>query len=887
MMTSSLVKIAVIGITLLDASAQAQPIFESATSRAAGPVVGARGIAFGDYDGDGRPDLFLAESTDLAGDIMLLHNGTDGVFRDRSGQIVGEISPNDKGGGCTFVDYDNDGDLDIFVPVGSWSNRTASLRNILLRNDRGVLTNVAGEAGLDQDEPSDNAVWLDFDRDGWLDLYVGQWTRGGPPGIRNRFYRNNGDGSFADIGQATGLGAQLHPTGGGSNGGMVSGDFDSDGWPDLFLGVFQDRNRLFRNSHQGTFEDITSNETSDPGPAYGIAVGDIDNDLNLDLFVAAGARYLEENPEFRPQLLLGLGGGEFLDFLEGAGLSVLNNVIAPGASLADIDNDGDLDLMVGSPFHLFLNHGDKAFTDGTEQAGVDVGGLALAVGDWDLDGFLDLVSGHAWPMGDGGQRLWRNVGNDNHWLRVELAGVASNTYGVGARITARSGDLVQMREVHGGLGFTQDEPIAHFGLGQRTMVDGLEIRWPSGQVDVLADIPADQKIRVVEGRTWSPVRPMVWLTGVDTLLLEVADTLSLVMRPELFDGSAEILSVTADLSHVGGPADLPFGRTEDGVYAAAASLTPSRVGMHDIHVTVDQQTAAGVRWSRLSRTLPVWHSADQVLFGDAPAAPWVVSGELSAVVETDATLSGEGGRAIAVGTDGPYRLVLATNPALETLGLSSLRLALHPGSFAGTMQVTMNVSSITVLVSGDADENPLDLGKPEWQLQDIPLDVSMLSRISISGRGTGTFFVDDVSLLASQPGRPPATAVLEAYESAVPAFLSLSQNHPNPFNSSTTIRFLLPQQDAVELAIYNLTGQEVVTLASGQREAGTYTLRWDGRDDGGRELASGVYLCRLQAGEQVVTRKLLLLIEYEENSRMSPRRASVGRGSLSQYYPPS
>jgi hypothetical protein len=190
--------------------------------------------------------------------------------------------------------------------------------------------------------------------------------------------------------------------------------------------------------------------------------------------------------------LLNLGDGQFLDATEGVGLAGLGNLDLYEARLADIDNDGDLDLMTGDPTFLFLNNGDGRFTETSENTGLDQDGFwALSFGDYDGDGFLDLFTGTA---------LYRNQGNDNHWLRVELVGTESNRNGIGAQLTATAGDLRQIREIYGGMGFSQDEGVAHFGLGQRTQVERLEIRWPSGQVDELEDIPADQKIRVFEGQ---------------------------------------------------------------------------------------------------------------------------------------------------------------------------------------------------------------------------------------------------------------------------------------------------------------------------------------------------------------------------------------------------
>ena len=250
--------------------------------------------------------------------------------------------------------------------------------------------------------------------------------------MRNLLYRNNGDGTFVDVTAEAGLDVQLSHIG-GSNGGMVAGDFDDDGWPDLYIGVLLDRNRLFLNRGNGTFIDATTGEIDDAGEAYGVAVGDYDNDGFIDLFLSAG------------------------------------------------------------------------------------------------------------PPSDPPGRIYRNNGMppaaNNHWLRVELVGVQSNRNGIGARLIAASGNLRQRREILGGRGYEQDEMVAHFGLGLHTQVERLEIRWPSGQVGVLTEIPADQKIRVFEGRTdYHVVHATVWenIDLPDSLISGENLHLSAAVRPALF-----------------------------------------------------------------------------------------------------------------------------------------------------------------------------------------------------------------------------------------------------------------------------------------------------------------------------------------------------------------
>jgi hypothetical protein len=518
---------------LLAGPGVAQTFFTEVTQEAGiFPVRGSRAALLGDYDHDGWPDLFRPLDF-RAPYITLYHNEGNGHFTDHTAKVIqGELTTKVRGGGSVFGDYDNDGDLDLFVPIGAYLADQAGY-NILLRNERGIFRDVALEAGLTDALPTDNALWFDYDRDGYLDLYIGNPGCGtfAQP-VFNLLYRNRRDGTFEDATEGAGLMLQLGSTdpggcGGGSNGGMVAGDFNDAGWSDLYIAVFRSPNRLFFNE-QGRFRDATTKEIADPGEAFGTAVGDIDNDGDLDIFQTGGGNDDLKLP-YRSPLLLNIGQGQFLDVTEGVGLGGLVGQNLLSATLGDIDNDGDLDLLTGFPHFLYLNYGDGTFVDQTSQSGITTGSVVapFGFGDYDLDGFLD-----AWD----GLRLYHNNGNGNHYLRVELVGIKSNRSGIGARLLATAGDLKQMREILGGYGYNQDELVAHFGLGARTQVDRLEVRWPSGQVDTLTDIPADQKIRIIEGRAgYQIVRPTAWETS-DSLVAGTAGTFEIAVRPALFEG---------------------------------------------------------------------------------------------------------------------------------------------------------------------------------------------------------------------------------------------------------------------------------------------------------------------------------------------------------------
>jgi len=853
-----------------------------------------RGMAWGDYDNDGWTDILCASDSRLF-QMALMRNEGGGRFSERPGHVRMEHDPHQpNGAGVLFGDYDNDGDLDLFLSVGGPFADRAGV-NRLLRNDRGQFTDVTAEAGMTRRQATDGAIWMDYDRDGFIDLYtinVGWFPD--DPTQRNRLYRNKGDGSFADVTGEAGLLVQFHEEMGGAL--ASAADLNEDGYPDLFVvpmptdpfregpveeqGEYpSNRNKLFLSDGQGAFRDATVREITTEGAGAPATMGDLDNDGDLDLFAPSG-RPLDPGLEFRSLLLLNVGGGEFLDFTDAAGLAVLSNVGAGAPYLRDLDNDGDLDLLIfgsalnRSPHFLFLNDGEGVFTEATPQLGI-VPGMWGSFGDPDRDGFLDLL--------EYGSPFYRNTGNAFHWTQVELVGVESNRNGIGARVLVTAGGVRQMREISGGTGFGgQEEMMAHFGLGQRTLVDELEVRWPSGGVDVMTDVPVDQRIRVIEGRDeYHVVVPTAWEHNLpDSVTAGATTGISMTVRPALFDPGAQITSVVADLSHLGGPTSVPMTAQGDGTYVLDASVAVETSGYAEVSIDIEQFTALGSHWIGLSKTvavLPAELPAEDLVLLDEEIGPGIsmsssIAGndlELPRATNEGPVFRGNLAVACPVAYECDYfsdwgvrfELPEPVNP----LEYAALAFALHPGDtrpplmrgWLPGVNMFVSVNDRYIRLAG-RDPLYVDMNLREWQPVVIPLAEWNLNvpirSIGFDGQVEGTFYVDDVRLVVS-----PATAVVEDHTQSLPRVCALDQNYPNPFNSGTVIGLDLPDGRDVELSVYNLAGQRVVKLVDGWREAGTYTLRWDGRDGGGRELASGVYLCRLAAGDQVRTRRLLLL----------------------------
>ena len=478
------------------------------------------GAAFFDFNANGRPDLFM---TNANGPNALYRNNGDGTFTDVA-EKAGVTDPLEITIGVACADYDNDGNCDLL------ETRIGGLK-LLHNNGDGTFSDVTQDAGLEVEghHPA-SAVWADFDGDGFLDLYVTSWIDGDLPSIRgkslaqlrqefaplarnHRLFHNNGDGTFRDV---THLLGQSSVHGAGLAAGFL--DYDDDGRPDLYVvndfGQFISPNSLYRNTGPSadfwSFKDVGAQARVDAAiDGMGLAVGDYDGDSRLDMFVTN----MGDNILYRNQ-----GGEIFEDKTSAAGVGrgeiLGEHSVGWGTAFLDFDNDGLLDIYFAAgrlhppmnaagqylpdqPNALFHNRGDGTFLDVSKQTASDHNGCArgLAVADIDGDGFLDLLVANL----DQPPVLLKNSGNDNRWLEVQLVGLQSNRDGIGARLTLTAGGSRQIREIQSGTSFlSQHSLVAHFGLGRHQRVDELQIRWPSGIVQTLTDLPVNRMITVTE-----------------------------------------------------------------------------------------------------------------------------------------------------------------------------------------------------------------------------------------------------------------------------------------------------------------------------------------------------------------------------------------------------
>ncbi|MEW6753604.1 MAG: FlgD immunoglobulin-like domain containing protein [Candidatus Latescibacterota bacterium] len=341
--------------------------------------------------------------------------------------------------------------------------------------------------------------------------------------------------------------------------------------------------------------------------------------------------------------------------------------------------------------------------------------------------------------------------------------------------------------------------------------------------------------------------------------LVAGQSTSLPLRLELNGPAADgtFPPVMLDLSAVGVPDPQPFTHRGQGQYGVQPIVTAPANGRFPLPVWM---APPGLPRELLhDLRLTVLPAGDLVLFGDEPATGWTWRAEQGTLDAAATARVYQGQRSLAVQASGTWRLHAETTAPVSDVGYTTLRLVLSLGEATGTsLEADLNAPPLL-----KRQTQRVDWRNRAWQVVEIPLDSlhyrrgTPISTVDLKGITAGTFYLDEVRLVAVPP--PPTTAVLEEHAVALPRGMSLDQNYPNPFNSSTVIRYALPQAQPVELALFDVAGQRVATLAADVRDAGRHAVTWDGRDDGGRLVATGVYLCRLRAGDQVQARTVLVL----------------------------
>lgn len=493
------------------------------------------GVAFLDYDNDGWQDILVLSSSRYgdpspSASNRLYKNNRDGTFADVTERAG--LFHNGYCYGITIGDYNNDGLEDLFI--------TGWPQNLLYRNNGdGTFTEVTKEAGLFNAAPrfGSGCTFVDYDRDGRLDLFVSNYVAFdmktvpragdlascnaegvfcGPRGLpygRHSLYHNCGNGCFEDVTRAAGI-DKASPGYGLT---VVAADFDNDGWPDIYVACDSTPSLFFRNQHDGTFREqalergVALSEDGMEQAGMGVGVGDILLNGNLDIVKTHFAADT-------PVVYVNTGGGEFQDDTLRSGLGVETRFISWGTGIEDLDNDGKPDILwvtggiypelknrgdqpYDTPRVVFRNLGNGRFEELIGQAGPGIDAAhcsrGCAFGDFDNDGDLDVVIVN---LNEPPSLLRNDVSGGFHWIKVKLTGTKSNRSALGARVIVRSGGKPQAKEVLGQSSYLSvNDRRLHYGLGDAKTAD-IEVRWPLGLVEKFAGVSVDQIIHITEGK---------------------------------------------------------------------------------------------------------------------------------------------------------------------------------------------------------------------------------------------------------------------------------------------------------------------------------------------------------------------------------------------------
>ncbi|MCH2115445.1 MAG: VCBS repeat-containing protein [Pirellulales bacterium] len=478
------------------------------------------GAILDDFNGDNYLDLAVS-TFDPAGQLRHFRNNQDGTFRDATAesQLEGVF------GGLNLVqaDYDNDGDVDILVLRGAWLFEHGQHPNSLLQNNGdGTFVDVTFAVGLgDVHYPTQTAGWADYDNDGDLDLYIGNETTT-EINAPCQLFRNDGNAAnprFVDVA------AQAGVSNGRFTKGVVWGDYNEDRFPDLYVSNLRGQNRLYRNQGDGTFVDVaTELNVTDPAISFPAWFWDFDNDGRLDIYVAAynasianvAAHHLGIGSDAQRACLYRGNGNGFDNVAAEYGLT--QATFPMGANFGDLDNDGFLDFYLGTgdiriseqaPNIMYRNQQGRGFADITMSGGFGhlQKGHAVVFADWDNDGDQDVFEqlGGAYPCDRFHDALFENPGFGNHWISIKLVGVTSNRSAIGAKIRLEVVDDGERRtiykHVNSGGSFGANPLQQAIGVAAAERIEQLEVYWPTtGQTQSFTDVGVNQTIQIVEGQ---------------------------------------------------------------------------------------------------------------------------------------------------------------------------------------------------------------------------------------------------------------------------------------------------------------------------------------------------------------------------------------------------
>jgi hypothetical protein len=487
------------------------------------------GAIIDDFDDDGLLDV-VTSTINPCGSMHFFHNLGSGQFEDRTARAGLDV---ERGGlNVIHADYDNDGRPDLLVLRGGWFGSDGRVRMSLLHNDGdGTFTDVTEAAGLARPAyPTQTAAWADYDNDGYLDLYVGSEADDNGIAYPSRLYHNNGDGTFTNVAEKAGVENFLMAKG------VAWGDYDGDGYPDLYVSNIGP-NRLYHNNGDGTFTDVAveAGVVEPVGRSFPTWFFDYDNDGRLDLFVAdysasvadvVGIYFGRPPTAAHPRLYHNEGGGKFRDVSVEVGLTAPS--LPMGSNFGDLDNDGWLDLYLGTglpsfeslmPNLMYRNVEGKRFVDVSFSGGFAhlQKGHGVSFADIDNDGDQDVFEqmGGAYPGDAYSSVLYENPGHGNSWVTLKLVGTRSNRNAIGARIQVTVRTKSGLRAIHRAVGSVASFGGSPFrqeiGLGPAAEIQEIEVFWPTSRTtQVFRGVAPNRFYEIREGaktlRTLSPPR---------------------------------------------------------------------------------------------------------------------------------------------------------------------------------------------------------------------------------------------------------------------------------------------------------------------------------------------------------------------------------------------
>lgn len=758
-----------------------------------------RSVNWIDYDNDGDIDLFITNGPSSKANNFLYKNNGSGTF-----SKVTDISlVNDPGSydGSSWADYDNDGYIDAFSVT--WYGQ----KNSLHRQRKGVFEKVTGIAPSADNTFSETASWGDYDNDGYVDLYVANSSGV----LANILYSNNRNGTFTKV--TTGpLVNNSEPTRS-----VDWCDFDNDGDLDLFTaneGNFSEA--LYWNLGGGNFvAESGTTVVSDAGNSFGSSVADIDNDGDMDILVVNHGNQNEA-------LFLNNGNKTFAKVtsdpvVNSGGYSV-------GSAFGDLDNDGDLDLMVTNAFagssptknFLYLNNGNGTFVK------IDTGIVAndpgwsygVAFGDYDRDGDLDIATANCFGANQN-NALYRNEGNKNAWLTVKAVGKVSNGSAIGAKVkvkaTINGVPKWQYRQVSGQSGYCGQNLESHFGLGNAAVIDSLVVEFPSGQKSIQTNITPKQFLTVTENV------PAGFFRGS--------------LQIDSYEGMAPMTVSFADLSlsHTSQPvSSWKWDVNDDGIIDGTASTLSFQYTQPDTY----------------SITLIVGNGivTDTVIAKNA-----VVITPSAAIILFNTATHNFGTIDVNVPQKDTTVMVYNIGKLTDSLSVSLVYGSTSPSTVKPDSALKVHPSAF-VLAPNDSQAVTFTIYPPK--VIRTNLNIIYTPKIVL----TSKFNVGVKTMEKPMWVKLQGTLVAVQEYGANPRAFELGQNYPNPFNPTTTIRFDLPDERFVDLRLYDSIGREIRKIINEVYPSGRFSVIVNAG-----QLSSGTYFYRLQAGTDSDIKKLMVV----------------------------